>query len=1022
MNASLDRSIRKFNPGTFQSDDEVIRQFVVRKHELAIVLDILRGNVDSPSCQHVLLVAPRGRGKTMLLARVAAELRTDGELSERLLPVRFMEESLEIFDMVDFWLETLFYLARESATCDPELSRELRDAHAALFARRREEELLEEHARATVREAVDRLGRQIVLMVENMQALCGDVDDDFGWKLRQALQSEPQITLLATATSRFEGLDDARQPFYELFRIICLKPLDTQECRRLWQMVSGDRSPRNGQAGGTQANVRTGVVSEREIRPLEILTGGSPRLLVIVAEFTRHRSLRQLMEDLVKLVDEHTEYFRSHLEAFAKTERRVYLAVIDLWQPSSTGEVAARARMEVRTASTLLGRLVGRGAVITEGSGRKRLYAAAERLYSIYYKLRRERDEAAVVRNLIRFMAVFYTEAEVSEMAGKLSVEAVQSPAIREGIERAVAEVPEIGRVFSSMAWLNVEGTSHQAGTIDNERIKRLVEEVEAAHSEGKFETVIKSVDWFLASENADSLQVPTPIVALLIFAKALAYQELGELDMAIATYDEVVAHFGDSNVPELQKSVARALFNRGLKEGQLGKVEAEIATYDEVVARFGASDVPELQEGVARALVSKGIVQGHGGEVEAAIATCDEVVARFGANESPNIQIQVAIALVYRGIVQGHGGEVEAAIATCDEVVARFGANESPNIQMQVAMALVNKGVAQGQVGEVEAEIATYDEVVARFGASESPNIQIQVAMALVYRGIVQGQVGEVEAEIATYDEVVARFGAGGVPELQEEVAKALVNKGVVQGHGGEVEAAIATCDEVVARFGASESPNIQIQVAQALINKASVQGKIGEVEAEIATCDEVVARFGASEPSNIQVRVAMALVTKGEIQIQFGRAEEALLTCDALQRRFGTLIDDDGIHFDWWAGWVRARALLVQEKRLTAMDTIRSVFAAFNPGNESMMRKTLGGVPDLIAAGASERDLIEILLADREKSGKLAPLVVALRQRMGETVRAPVELIEVATDIRKLIEEKMSINDTARPGTTAT
>ena len=49
MNASLDRSIRKFNPGTFQSDDEVIRQFVVRKHELDIVLDTLRGNIDSPS-------------------------------------------------------------------------------------------------------------------------------------------------------------------------------------------------------------------------------------------------------------------------------------------------------------------------------------------------------------------------------------------------------------------------------------------------------------------------------------------------------------------------------------------------------------------------------------------------------------------------------------------------------------------------------------------------------------------------------------------------------------------------------------------------------------------------------------------------------------------------------------------------------------------------------------------------------------------------------------------------------------
>ena len=101
MSEPARRTIRKFNPGTFQSDDEVKAQFVVRKRELDVVLEVLRGNIDSPSCQHVLVVAPRGRGKTMLLARVAAELRTGSEFSGCLLPVRFMEESKEIFNMAD---------------------------------------------------------------------------------------------------------------------------------------------------------------------------------------------------------------------------------------------------------------------------------------------------------------------------------------------------------------------------------------------------------------------------------------------------------------------------------------------------------------------------------------------------------------------------------------------------------------------------------------------------------------------------------------------------------------------------------------------------------------------------------------------------------------------------------------------------------------------------------------------------------------------------------------------------------
>ena len=47
-----------------------------------------------------------------------------------------------------------------------------------------------------------------------------------------------KITLLASATSRFKGLDDAEQPFFELFRTVELPPLATEECHRLWQAAS----------------------------------------------------------------------------------------------------------------------------------------------------------------------------------------------------------------------------------------------------------------------------------------------------------------------------------------------------------------------------------------------------------------------------------------------------------------------------------------------------------------------------------------------------------------------------------------------------------------------------------------------------------------------------------------------------------------------------------------------------------------------------------------------------------------
>ena len=685
MTEPSERTIRKFNPGTFQSDAEVIGQFVVRERELNIVLDVLRGNVDSPSCQHALLVAPRGRGKTMLLARVAAELRTNDALSKRLLPVRFMEESQEIMDSGDFWLEALFHLAAETAKRKPDFSQELREAHDDLAGRPRGKEL-DRCARATVLDAADRLGRRLVLMVENLQDLCGDVDDDFGWKLREALQTEPQIMLLATATSRFNGLDDPKQPFFELFRTVLLAALDIDECRCLWQVVSGDDE-----------------IDRREIRPLQILTGGNPRLLVIVAQFARHRSLRQLMEELVTLIDDHTEYFRSHLQGFAKTERLVYLAVIDLWQPSSTAEIAARSRRDVRVVSAMLGRLANRGAVSVEGSGRKRRYAAAERLYSIYYKLRRQRDEAAVIQNLIRFMAAFYSGPELAGTIGKFSMEATQEPAIREGLERASAEDPQVEKLFSNYLLPSIE------------RVSKPTSKTGRRHAEASHANLT---------------------TARTLFDNALTHFERDEHEAAIEVYNELIERFGDSEAPAIQGTVAAALYNKGVTLLRQERFAAAIEVYDELVGRFGDSEAPAIQGTVAAALYNKGVTLLRQERFAAAIEVYDELVGRFGDSEAPAIQGTVAAALYNKGVTLLRQERFAAAIEVYDELVGRFGDSEAPAIQETVAKTLVNKGRAALirmmeliRQGDHHAAMNSFSSVYAGFRPTDETMVGLMIA-----------------------------------------------------------------------------------------------------------------------------------------------------------------------------------------------------------------------------------------------------------------------------------------------------
>ena len=78
------------------------------------------------------------------------------------------------------------------------------------------------------------------------------------------------------------------------------------------------------------------------------------------------------------------------------------------------------------------------------------------------------------------------------------------------------------------------------------------------------------------------------------------------------------------------------------------------------------------------------------------------------------------------------------------------------------------------------------------------------------------------------------------------------------------------------------------------------------------------------------------------------------------------------------------------------------------FVVGDERMLREMLVRVPILIAAGASERNLVKILSADSKTAAALTPLVVALRQLAGESVRASAEVLEVAADVWKLIERE--------------
>jgi tetratricopeptide (TPR) repeat protein len=333
---------------------------------------------------------------------VAAEVRTQTALSDRWYPIVFAEEAYEVGTPGEFWLTAVFHLSDQ--TQDPNLLRAYEDIRVE-----GDESRLRERALAELMDFADKQGKNLLLVVENLNMILGQqLSGRDGWVLRHTLQNESRLMMLGTAPLRFEEIEHVNKAWFELVTVYELKPLERPEIKVLWNSLTAEK------------------LSNDRLRPIQILTGGNPRLISILASFAVHTSFRELMDNLIQLIDDHTEYFKGQLDGLAPLERKVFVTLLDLWDPSTASEVAAAARIGVSKASSFLGRLRNRGAVSIEESGRKKRYKATERLYNIYYLMRRrgQGHPSDRVHAVVTFMLQFYERDQLITMTKKLAEEA----------------------------------------------------------------------------------------------------------------------------------------------------------------------------------------------------------------------------------------------------------------------------------------------------------------------------------------------------------------------------------------------------------------------------------------------------------------------------------------------------------------------------------------------------------------------------------------------------------------------
>ena len=749
---------RKYNPG-FLSDEELVASFCVRTHEFASIVEML-GECTGRSNTHQIVIGPRGSGKTSLLLRVAAEVRRNPELRAKFFPVVFAEESYEVATAGEFWLECLAQLEAQTPHGDgePDLRRTLEDLRTI-----QDDRALGDRCLGALQDFSDREGRRLVLLVENLNMMFSDMSDpDAGWRLRKVLQTEPRIVLLASATTRFDEIDNPEHALYEQFRVLSLRPLDTNECADLWETVSGRRHP------------------PETIRSLEILTGGSPRLVTIVARFGADLSFRKLMASLLDLVDDHTEYFKSHLESLPAQERRVYLALAALWKPATTREISDRARIDTSKCSAQLTRLVERGAVQRAGgSSRRKQYYLTERLYNIYYLLRRSRRTERLVEALIRFMESYYSPSELKDISAGIIREADSFGA---GIDsfpgKAVAQLMELPKLAGyrkellEMLPKNVTAFPGQTPAITG-----VARASEAATKSRESSTGILLEDAVREEE----------LAASRLFDTAATRYNPDQLEEALAAYGELARRLRTGMFPFVLALSAIVCVIRGSVFLWLNRTEDALADFERVVDSYEKNEIPGNIHEAAMAYVQKGNTLRRLSRSTDALTAYDETVRRFGKSETPNVLQWVAKALVSKGILLDRMDRPDDALAAYDDAVRRFGENEASSLHSWSENALLRTAEIELRHQRYEAAAKTAGRILdPHQPASPEKRVRSHLirAKANSAGGNASGCEGDVEAVLTLLAEsgsipredldALAFFGVALGPERMCELIKA--------------------------------------------------------------------------------------------------------------------------------------------------------------------------------------------------------------------------------------------------------
>ncbi len=683
---------RLYNPAQL-TPEELKESFIARQDVLERMLEVLNGHERDRPCQHMMIVGPRGMGKTTLGLRFLHAAADNPGLAASWQPVPFHEESYGIGDLADFWLAALRHLTR--ATSDPRWS----DLADALLKDERDAKRLAAYARAALSDFCRESGKRLILFVENLDALFAQIRDEREIHgLRASLIERPDLLLIGSSNAVFDGIRGHGEPFYEFFRLFVLEGLTTEETRRMVATLPGSEVP-------------TVLARERgRLETIRRLTGGNPRLMVLTCQMLAESPLGEAFEVLERLIDEQTPYFKARIEELPAQARKIFHSLAEGWTPMMAREVAEAAKLASSHVSAQLRLLSERRYVraVRLPHERKARYEVADRFYNIYVLLRFSRGNRQRLERLVVFLEdLFGQEAMRTMYPTALAALETRGASAREAADWLSVLTRQI---VSDDEFDQREPWRRRAVDLARKLIgpdAPVIQEISEVGWMRRGLALFREERFADAAKAFRQATAERPEDPHAWFGAGTTLFRLKKYDEAAVVLRRVPEFIGMDDPLERRLLAIDALSTEMRALIELNRHDEGIATCERLTRYVRVDDPIDLRERSVKSLSLMGHVLSRAGHHAEAIAAWERVGEYADPDDPPTLRSKAVVALASCGIELQQLTRNDEAVASWQRVADYVGPDDPEDVRFAAAM-------SSGALGSALSEMKKYDEAVA--------------------------------------------------------------------------------------------------------------------------------------------------------------------------------------------------------------------------------------------------------------------------------------------------------------------